>query len=245
MSSIYDNPEAYELAYSFRDIPGEVDFLFAACLRKLGRPPRSAVELGAGPGVHTREMARRGVKGFAVDRSRGALEYLTAKCPAIVPIEADLSSFELPAPVDLAVCPLGTFAFLPDDDAWLAGLNRAADALVPGGVLVLELVPGDSRRGEPLSWSMDDGDRSVAVTAGPTKLEDGMYVWNLTLRYRGPGGEVELTDEQRQRAVGAAEARELVVRSERFSGIELFGDWDLRRRWRQDPTVVIVAQRTP
>src|SRR6266478_5249084 len=56
---IYDEPEFYEVACAYRDVPAEVD----ALLRWSGKhhePPRSVLELAAGPAGHARNLARRG-----------------------------------------------------------------------------------------------------------------------------------------------------------------------------------------
>src|ERR1700694_5050834 len=69
---IYDEPELYEAACAYRDVPTEVD----ALLRWSGQsrepasaPVRSVLELAAGPAEHARELARRGLDATTVDLS--------------------------------------------------------------------------------------------------------------------------------------------------------------------------------
>ncbi|MGH3380572.1 MAG: class I SAM-dependent methyltransferase, partial [Actinoallomurus sp.] len=61
---IYDHPQAYELACSFRDVSAEVDVL-----RRWADGARHVLELAAGPAEHARWFARRGVAATALDLS--------------------------------------------------------------------------------------------------------------------------------------------------------------------------------
>jgi len=67
VSGIYDEPWAYELACSFRDVPGEVDVLLGWYVEHYGGLPGSMLELAAGPAKHAREFDRRGIKATALD----------------------------------------------------------------------------------------------------------------------------------------------------------------------------------
>lgn len=240
----YDEPLAYEIAYSFRDIAAECDFLQAVCLKRLGHAPRSAAELGAGPGQHSRELASRGVRAYAVDRSPGVLAYLRQVAPEVAAVAGDLRDFQLPEPVEVVFCPLGTMAYLIGDEEWQRSLAAVARALLPGGVMVLEFVPGDAHKTEALSWTMLRDGLTVEATAGPLHSDQpGVYAWEMHLRLRSSSGERHYRGVQVQREVTAALAERLVRATGEFGRIELFGDWDVRHRWRGDPTVVLVASR--
>src|SRR5580704_11901118 len=63
VSGIYDQPELYELACAYRDVPAEVTALQAWCATHFSGSAgaaRSVLELAAGPAEHARELARRG-----------------------------------------------------------------------------------------------------------------------------------------------------------------------------------------
>ena len=66
MPGIYDEPEYYEAACSYRDVPAEVDALLRWSA-KHHRPPRSVLELAAGPAEHARTLAQRGLEATALD----------------------------------------------------------------------------------------------------------------------------------------------------------------------------------
>lgn len=96
------------------------------------------IDFGAGPGFASADLAGIvGVTGevIALERSQRFIEAIRARCPAQVsPVEIDLSTTPLPVIDADAAWARWIFAFLPDPQA---ALVRLAEALKPGGVLVL------------------------------------------------------------------------------------------------------------
>lgn len=240
--SVYDWPAAYEIAFGFRDVEAECDFLVEVATRLRGVPPMAAVELAAGPGLHARALARRGLRTWAVDRSPGAIAYLGTVAPEVIGVEADLRDYRLPMPVDLAFCPLNGFAYLLTDEDWQAALAATARALTRRGALVIELVLDDYRRQEPQHWRAERGGVVVEVSAGPTKCTGDWYEWELTLRVRGPEGEQVQRTTERQRVM-TAQSTEQTLRDAGYTQIALYADYDLRRRWRGHGTLVAIGRR--
>ncbi|HKE64749.1 MAG TPA: class I SAM-dependent methyltransferase, partial [Micromonosporaceae bacterium] len=70
MTSIYDAALGYEIAFSYRDVPAEVN----ALVRLTGREPASVLEICAGPAEHAVECARRGWRATGVDQSPSMLD---------------------------------------------------------------------------------------------------------------------------------------------------------------------------
>ncbi len=245
MDPLFDGFAAYEVAYGFRDVGAECDFLLSLGVRRNGRPARSAVELGCGPGTHIRELSERGLKCYAVDHNPAALEHLAATAPKVVPILGDLRGFRLPEPVELAFSPLGTFAYLLTEADWQQALAAAAEALRPGGTLVLELAPGDAERRDTMRWTAYRDGWTVTASAGPSRpAADGTFFWALSLVAEGPDGRREWSIDEHQVAVSAARVEDLLADAH-FVEVELFADWDCRRRWQREETVIAVARRRP
>jgi SAM-dependent methyltransferase len=75
VNELYQNPKYYEIAFSFRDIPTEVD-VFEGVITQYSRIPVSCVlELGCGPAPHLEELARRGYTYVGLDLSGPMLAY--------------------------------------------------------------------------------------------------------------------------------------------------------------------------
>jgi SAM-dependent methyltransferase len=105
--------------------------------------PESVLELAAGPANHAIELACRGLAATALDREPAMVQYGTEKAAAAGVVldysEGDMTAFSLERPVDLALLLLGSAACLLTNAQVISCLQRVADALTPGGVLIIEL----------------------------------------------------------------------------------------------------------
>ena len=146
---VYDVAELYDLATAYRDYKSEMDFVDWACeTHALAKtPPRSVLELGAGPGRHALQHVSRGG-----ERAAAALD--VSSCMAAfssqlamemgVEVEyviADMRTFTPPraAPVDVALLLGGTAGHLLSNADVLCCLQSVAASLVDGGLLIIEL----------------------------------------------------------------------------------------------------------
>ena len=173
MTSLYDTPAYYDILFGWdRDREAAS---YDAIFRDRVSPDRRAriVEMGAGTGQIAIRLARLGWPITALDVSPAMLAFAAATA-AGVPLDTlcvDMRDFTVAERFDAALCPLGTFAMLPDDASAVAHLRAAAAALAPGAPYVLDLTLTESP-GEPASpgdsWSMQrDG---VEVQASPQEI---------------------------------------------------------------------------
>ena len=140
---IYDEPEFYQAACAYRDVPAEVDALLRWAGRHRGADagsPRSVLEMAAGPAEHARELARRGLAATALDLNPAmcgrAQELAEAAGISLTVVEADMRDFSLPDPMgrfDLAVTMLNSLCHLLTLDDMLRHLDCVARHLDAGG----------------------------------------------------------------------------------------------------------------
>jgi hypothetical protein len=129
VTGIYDDPEIYQIACAYRDIPAEAHALLSWAGKhwELDGAPQSVLELAAGPAEHAIELARQGLRATALDT-----------------IQGDMRDFVLPAPVDLALTMLNSACHLFTLDDMVAHLAAVAANVVPGGLYIMELAhPAD------------------------------------------------------------------------------------------------------
>ena len=184
MSGIYDEPELYELACAYRDVPAEVSALqawyathFAGTRVGAGADDARAVvgsvlELAAGPAEHARELARRGVRATALDWSAAMCGYAAGQAKAagvaLDVVEADMRDFRLSGPdgglvaFDAAITMLNSACHLFTLDDLVRHLTAVRAHLVAGGLYIVELAhPADFFAPEPRTsseWSVDAPD---------------------------------------------------------------------------------------
>ncbi len=169
VSGIYDEPELYELACAYRDIPAEVSAIATWCDAHHDGPVGSVLELAAGPAEHAREFARRGVRATALDRSPAMCGYAAARAKAdgveLAVVEADMRDFTVDGPggapdqFDLAIIMLNSACHLFTLDDLVRHLATVRDQLAAGGLYVVELAhPADFFAPQPRTsndWTID------------------------------------------------------------------------------------------
>ena len=149
MPGIYDEPELYEAACSYRDVPVEVD----ALLRWSGKyrdpaaaPLRSVLELAAGPAEHARALARRGLDATTVDLSAAmcarARDLAAADATRLTVVQADMREFGLGRQFDLAITMLNSLCHLLTLDDMLRHLTAVGRHLDRNGLYIMELEIG-------------------------------------------------------------------------------------------------------
>ena len=182
VSGIYDEPELYELACAYRDIPAEVGALQAwfathfAGARAEARAEAPAVgsvlELAAGPAEHARELAGRGMRATALDWSAAMCGYAAGQAKAagvsLEVVEADMRDFLVAGPdgaqvtFDAAITMLNSVCHLFTLDDLVRHLTAVRAHLVAGGLYVVELAhPADFFTPDPRTsseWSVDGPD---------------------------------------------------------------------------------------
>jgi len=179
VTGIYDEPELYELACAYRDIPAEASALrawFAAYFAGGGDGARAVVgsvlELAAGPGGHARELARRGLRATALDWSAAMCGYAAGQAKAagvsVDVVEADMRDFRVNGPdgsqvlFDAAITMLNSACHLFTLDDLVRHLTAVRAHLVEGGLYIVELAhPADIFAAEPRTsseWTVDAPD---------------------------------------------------------------------------------------
>jgi SAM-dependent methyltransferase len=166
MSGVYDYPEYYDIAFSFRDISEEVD-VFEQCIDRFSRiPVHTVLELGCGNCPHLEELARRGYEYIGIDLSDPMLTYSRDRAARLGIdarlIKADMNSFELDHPVDFAFVLVGSL-FATNTAQLRSHFERVANALRPGGLYFLDwclTFESVLESDEGISWELErDGIR--------------------------------------------------------------------------------------
>ena len=137
-------------------------------------PPRSVLELAAGPAEHARELARRGLEATALDLSAAmcarAGDLAKADGLSLTVVEADMRDFRLPGEFDLAITMLNSLCHLLSLDDMLRHLASVARHLAPGGLYIVELAhPADffaAERRTSTEWTSAVAAATVSVRWG-------------------------------------------------------------------------------
>lgn len=139
---VYKEPLYYEIAFGFIDAKKQAD-LFEKFIRKYSRIPiRRILDIGCGPSLQLREIARRGYEAVGLDASPRMLKYLEARAREegvrIETVRADMTGFRLKKKADLACLLMGTVSCIPNDEKLFSHLDSVACSLKRGGLYLIE-----------------------------------------------------------------------------------------------------------
>jgi SAM-dependent methyltransferase len=238
---IYDEPELYEAACAYRDVPGEV----GALLRWSGKhrdsgtgPLGSVLELAAGPAEHARELARRGVAATTLDLSPAmcarARELAAKDAIGLTVVQADMRDFSLPGQFDLAITMLNSLCHLLTLDDLLQHLAAVARHVAPGGLYIVELAhPADffaAERRTSSEWTseVDGGRVSVRWGGGRDEIDPVTQITreHVSVTYHKRGGTVRtVTDVVPNRFWTATELIAAIRLAGGFTVVASYGDF--------------------
>ena len=239
--SAYSLPQIYDIAFDWRDIGGECDFLVREAERHLGRPVKSSLEMACGPGYHVREMARRGICSHGLDLSPEMVSYASARLREAglegEVFAGDMRKFEGSHKYDLIYILLVSFAHLLTNQDILDNLICASRLLNPRGVYIISTVhPRDFFGDKPISessetsWTEERDGITVTTNWGGinqqydplTEIDEIMISYKVT-----QNGMTELIEcPEKLRRLSLQTLRALVQLNGQFEIVNLLGDFD-------------------
>lgn len=196
----------------------------APVLADSGDDPPLILDLACGTGTIAVALAERGYRVVGVDRSEEMLAVADEKARrARVDVTwtlQDLRSFELPEPVDAAVCLFDSLNYLIGEGDLERALKRAAASLKPGAPMLFDLHT-DSRLREYGESTFTVTDDDVAyIWESEYDEELALCTMEVTLFVQGDDGRYTRYDEVHQER---AFTREEVAAALDQAGLELLG----------------------
>ncbi len=245
----YTLPEIYDIAFDFRDVPQQVDFLLDIAETCLGRKVTSALEFACGPGYHTREMARRGLVSDGLDLEPNMVAYtqklIDEEGLDSTIYEGDMRSFTNKKKYDLVYCLMASFAQLETNDDIVDNFACAADLLTDGGIYIIstahprDFFGDDDAASTKINWTMTRGYITVEACWGGdnqqfdpmTEVDDILVSFTVTT----PLGKTRYEFPDRYRRCSIMTFDALMKLSGRFDIVDLYGDFDKNLKLSNDP----------
>jgi SAM-dependent methyltransferase len=233
MSNLYDNPKYYEIAFSFRNIPAEVD-VFEKCFRLFSRiPVKSVLELGCGNSPHMEELIKRGYRYTGLDLSKVMLEYSRRKASRIGAevnfIHGNLVDFSLETPVDFVYITLGSLC-VKNTSELMTHFNSVAAALKKGGLYLLEwCIRFSPPSGNGETWEIEREGIRVKTTVRSKVINpvEQTFEETIVLEVDDHGKHHTISGKSVNRAIYPQEFLCLVRSSKDFDFIGWWNNWDL------------------
>lgn len=235
MSEIYDHPRYYEIAFSFRDIPAEVDVLEECFSRFSKIPVKSVLELGCGNSPHMEELVKRCYRYYGLDLSKAMLKYSEQKAAHlgghVSLFHGNMLEFSLETKVDFVYVMLGSLCATSTSEL-MTHFNSVANVLKTGGLYLLDWCiqynpPWESEGSK--GWEIVCGDICVKTTVSWKAINrvEQIFEESMILEIDDHGRRLKLSNVDTKRAIYPQEFLLLVSALEHFEFVGWWNNWDL------------------
>lgn len=171
-NSLYQRPLIYDLAFSYRNFPFEVDFILDTYRSLRSGEPLSFVELAAGPADHAIEAASRGLDAVALDLSlpmkNYGLQKATERGQSIRYIVDNMCTFNLGQRFDLIVTMLDSLSHITNTESLVTHFQSVERHLSTNGLYIIEVSHPKSiflnERTTQEKWSIEKNDSIVKMS---------------------------------------------------------------------------------
>jgi SAM-dependent methyltransferase len=233
MNEVYENPKYYEIAFSYRNIPDEVDVLERVIKQFSQIPVSTVLDLACGPAPYVEELVRREYHYIGLDRSPAMLEYAQTKAKAINTSArfqlADMTNFELVEVVDFVFVLLGSLQ-ARNTPQIVSHFDSVSRVLKPGGLYFLDWCIAFSLNDSKVdSWEMIQDQIKVKATF-QTKLIDPVeqvYQESLSLEVEDQDTRKVLREVDLQRWIYPQEFLLFIAARNDFEFVGWWNNWDL------------------
>lgn len=230
---VYDNPKYYEIAFSFRDIPEEVDFIEELIKQYSKVPVKIFLEIASGNSPHMQELCKRDYEYVGLELNDEMVAYSNNKIKQLnlsaQIIQGDMIEFSLPRAVDCALLFLGSF-YIKSDEEFKSHLNSVARTLKVGGLYILDGVvsfyPEDIKT---QSWEMREAGVKVIATYKPewTDKKKKIIKAKITLDIEENGSSKRIEHEEIRKIYSSGEFISKAEQTRQWEHVGSFSDFDI------------------
>lgn len=237
MTNLYDSPKYYEIAFSFRNIPEEVD-LFEKCFRRFSHiTVESVLELGCGNSPHMEELVGRGYRYHGLDTSKAMLEYSAKKAERIgaevTLFQSDMADFTLDIKTDFVFILLGSLSVKSTAEL-TSHLDSVSMVLKKGGLYFLDwciqydppwILEGGG------NWVMEGEGIKVKTTVSWKAIDKVKQTFKETIRLQvdDHGKKLDIVGKETKRAIFPQEFLCLIKNHSAFEFVGWWNNWDLEQ----------------
>lgn len=224
---IYNQPLYYEIAFGFVNPKKQVDN-FEKLIKKFSKiKVKRFLDIGCGPGLQLREIARRGYEAIGLDISSEMLRYLKEKAKEeglnIETIRADMIKFRLKKKVDFAFIMMGSFCFKSNKDL-LTHLDSVANSLNKGGIYLIQNKSLDWTKTGKQSWIRKKNGIRIKTTFewNFKNIINQIYTEKITLDVNDNGKRKKFVEKEDLKFIFPQEFKTLIKLNGKF---EFLGWW--------------------
>ncbi|HDS00927.1 MAG TPA: class I SAM-dependent methyltransferase [candidate division Zixibacteria bacterium] len=244
-NKLYLHPKYYDIAFDFRDLRKEHNFMTRLYQKTVGRSPRSIVDIACGPAYHAIYFSKKnGIDySYGLDLSEAMVAYAREKNEieggTARIVRGDMIDFKLPRKVDMAMCMIASIHMLTTNEELLKHLDSVARNLNPDGLYIVELQhPRDNfeeQEDDTNIWDMELNGTKVFVQWGtdddPFDPITQVHETSVTMQVKEKGEKRKtFTFTDPYRIIPYQEFMLLIKCSGKFKYLGSYGKFDLRKK---------------
>ena len=255
--NVYDAPELYQMAYSYRNIKAEVSALIRWFKKNSGarKTPAAVLELASGPADHAIEFAKRGISATALDISqtmcRFARRQARQRSVSLKTVNEDMIGFSLKHRYDLVITMIDSINQIHAAKDMIKHLRSVAACLAENGLYVIELAKHE-KEGEQLQdvqWSVRRQNKKLRVVWRPltARANGKSYKVSLELTADTERGRLQLADVLNVRTWSPKDIERLVKKSGCFRIAARYANFreDVRPSDREAINCILMLRKLP
>jgi len=248
--SLYKNPKYYEIAFSFRNIPHEVDF-FEKAIKKFSKIKVGKVfELASGNSPYLEEWHKRGYEYFGLDLNKEMLDFVKARAKEksikATLFRANMNKFSLEIPkVDLVYVLLGSL-YTKSNEEFFQHLDSLSKVLKSGGLYILDGVVwfnvlSDNKQ----SWTISKRGIKVKTTFRSSVVNPVTQLFreNIILEIWADGKKKQIQSAEIRKLFFPQEFLALIKCHNKFEFLGWFDNFDIKRQATQKGRQVVVLRK--
>lgn len=247
--SVYDNPKYYELAFAFRDIPAEADFIEGVISKYSQVEVKTFLELASGNSPHMKELCRRGYEYIGLELNDEMIAYANEKIKAeelaAEIVQGNMVDFSLARKADCALVFLGSL-YANHDQELMKHLLSVAASLRSGGLYILDSVvsyfPEDVHK---QSWDIEEDGVSVVTTYDPYWINESEHLMGgkITLDIQDGEQKKRLEHTEVKRIYSFGEFVDLATKTGQWEHVASYSDFDLGKEPREGARNICVLRK--
>lgn len=234
-STVYSLAEAYDLAFSYRNITHEVDFLLSiyedTICPEFPKGRLALIELASGPARHAMDFARRGWRAVGMDLSPEMCRYGKLVCEkagvSVSYICDDIINFRAFGEFNLAIMMLDSVCHIRRKRDLERHLKSVAQSLTPQGVYIVEAsFDQDQRKTTKSEWTVES-DNSIldVVWKDLRRVGYDCYITEFKLFGRVMGSKIDIFDTFVRRAWRREDIENAIKNSQVFDIHKIYHDF--------------------
>ena len=238
-TALYDYPDYYELAFSFRDISQEVTCLEILFSRYAKIEVSRVLELACGPSPYLQELCQRGYEYHGLDLNERMLaagrKKVTENTWAAELHKASMIDFSLDATYQFAFVALGSL-YARNTEELSTHFKSVAHVLEPGGLYMLDwcVLFGQSpafASEEGQSWRMEKDGIVVEVNVKLSNIDPAEQIVRevATLNVEDRGKTLTISSSDLRRMMYPQEFLLMIDSMDEFEFVGWWNDWVLNQ----------------